>query len=89
MPRRKQSTPPVASNWNPAQESFVSDDDERTAAPAASSTDQVRASQMCRCMKRPKALGKLFCDPCFQQLSKLWTTPASKEFGLCVQDGAL
>lgn len=87
MPRRKQPPREVSRTGNPGQESFVSDElleHEPRPAPATSSSDRVL---MCRCNRGPRAPGKLFCDPCFTEYSKLWTEPASTEFGICAGAG--
>ena len=40
------------------------------------------AGAKCRC-GAPRAAGKLFCAPCFELLSKLWTTANDPDVGLC------
>lgn len=74
MRRRKQS----ARGASAPQRSLVPEDGEQ---------DQQRSAplpRLARCKCGAELMpGKAFCAVCFTEISKLWTTPPSTEFGLC------
>lgn len=83
---KRQRAPRVSRTGNPLQDSFVAQEIV-VEPPVLEQSAPVRASAMCRCRKLPKDPDSLFCGPCKLEYSKLWTTPASTEYGICVGAG--